>query len=491
MTSVVAAITSNDPVQNILVTIPHPLRAFLFISKTKNVMQEKTKKIAMEIVNPYAAGIDVGSRSHFVAVGQGSDDVKEFGVYNEDLKAIAAWLHEQEVKTVAMESTGTYWQSLYAVLQAEGFVVILCNGKFTKNIKGRKTDVQDCQWIQKLHSIGLLTGSFLPDAATEQLRTYCRHRNNLLDCAADTARKMQKYLRLLNLRLDVVVNDICGLTGLSIINAICSGETNPEKLAALRNTNCKKSEEEIAKALQSNGRKDFLFALQQELELYNNFQSKIKLCDVEIERMLNEQVNNDDDKRQHHIDAKKHKRITKNTPKNIDINLMSYQIFEGVDLLAIEGVSHSTILSLISEIGLEGIKKFPSAKHFASWLRLSPNNKISGGKVLSNKIPKGSNRLKIALRNAANAIGNLKDSTPLSDFFKRINYRKGRVSAISATARKLAVIIWNMVIKKVPYINPEQYLFLDQKRKLGIVKQIKKQIHKFALTKEDIDFATT
>ncbi len=274
-------------------------------------------------------------------------------------------------------------------------------------------------------------------------------------------------------------------------SANTNGEINPEKLASLRNTNCKKSEEEIAKALQSNGRKDFLFALQQELEMYNLYQTKIKLCDAEIEKMLNEQINNDDDKRQHHIDKKPHKRITKNTPKNIDINLMSYQMFEGVDLLAIEGVSHSTILSLISEVGVDGIKKFPSAKHFASWLRLSPNNKISGGKVLSHKIPKGSNRLKIALRNAANAIGNLKDSTPLSDFFKRINYRKGRVSAISATARKLAVIIWNMVIKKVPYINPEQYLFLDQKRKLGIVKQIKKQIHKFALTNDELGIATT
>ncbi len=281
------------------------------------------------------------------------------------------------------------------------------------------------------------------------------------------------------------------MTGLAIIHAICNGETNAEKLAALRNGNCKKTEQEIAKALQSNGRKDYLFALQQELEMYNHLQSKIKLCDVEIERMLKEQINNDDDKRQHYIDKKTHKRINKNTPKNIDLNLMSYQMFEGIDLLAIEGVSHSTILSLISEVGVDGIRKFPTAKQFASWLRLSPNNKISGGKVLSNKIPKGSNRLKIALRNAANAIGNLKDSTPLSDFFKRINYRKGRVSAISATARKLAVIIWNMVVKKVPYINPEQYLFLDQKRKLGIVKQIKKQIHKFALTNDELGILTT
>lgn len=444
------------------------------------------KKITMEIVNPYAAGIDIGSRSHWVAVGQGSEDIKEFGVYNEDLFALAQWLKENNIKTIAMESTGTYWQSLYAVLIANGFQVILCNGKFTKNIKGRKTDVQDCQWIQKLHSIGLLTGSFLPDEATEQLRTYCRHRLNLLDTAASTSKKMQKYLRLLNLRLDVVVNDVCGLTGLSIIHAICAGESNPQKLASLRHGNCKKSEEEIAKALQSNGRKDYLFALQQELEMYQTLQTKITACDVEIERMLNDQINNDENKKQHYIDNKIHKKVNKNTPKNIDLNLMSYQLLEGVDILAIEGVSHSTVLSLISEVGLDGIKKFPTAKQFSSWLRLSPNNKISGGKVLSNRIPKGSNRLKIAFRNAANAIGNLKESTPLADFFKRINYRKGRVSAISATARKLAVIIWNMITNKTPYNNPHEYLFLDQKRKLEVIKRIKKQMNKFTLTTEEL-----
>jgi hypothetical protein len=392
--------------------------------------------------------------------------------------------------SVSSEKVGSVCAE-FTVLQTEGFQVILCNGKFTKNIKGRKSDVQDCQWIQKLHSIGLLTGSFLPDDATEQLRTYCRHRANLLDQAADTARKMQKYLRLLNLRLDVVVNDICGLTGLAIIDAICKGESNPEKLAALRHGNCRKSEQELAKALQTNGRKDYLFALQQELEMYNHLQAKIALCDVEIELMLNEQINNDDDKRQHHIDKKVYKRVAKNTPKNIDLNLLSYQYFEGVDLLAIEGVSYSTVLTLMSEVGLEGIKKFPTAKQFSSWLRLSPNNKISGGKVLSHKIPRGSNRLKTALRNAANAIGNLKDSTPLSDFFKRINFRKGRTSAISATARKLAVIIWNMVVNNRPYVNPENYLFVDQKRKLAVLNRIKKQIDKFALTNQELGFVNT
>lgn len=446
-------------------------------------------KISMEIVNPRAAGIDIGSRSHWVAIGQGPNDFKEFGVYNEDLFAIAQWLRESGIKTVAMESTGTYWQSLYAVLMTEGFQVILCNGKFTKNIKGKKTDIQDCQWIQKLHSIGLLSGSFLPDEATEQLRTFCRHRSNLLASAASASKKMQKYLRLLNLRLDVVVNDICGLTGMAIIKAICNGEKNPERLADLRHHNCRKSKEEIAKALHSNGRQDYLFTLKQELEMYELFQAKIALCDIEIEKMLNETIDNDENKKQHYIEKKAYKKINKNTPKDIDLNLLAYQHFEGVDLMAIEGMSYSTVLSLISEVGVDGIKRFPTAKHFANWLRLAPNNKISGGKVLSSKVPKGSNRLKIALRNAANAIGNLKDSTPLRDFFQRINFRKGRVSAISATARKLAVIIWNMVVKHVPYQNPEEYLFRDQKKKLGLLKRMQKQITKFELTSTDFQFS--
>lgn len=442
--------------------------------------------VSMQVVNPQAAGIDVGSRSHWVAVGQSEKDVREYGVFNQDLFALADWLKEKDVKTVAMESTGTYWQNLYAVLISKGLHVVLCNGKFTKNIKGKKTDIKDCQWIQKLHTLGLLTSSFLPDGKTEELRTYCRQRANLLHLAASTSKKMQKNLRLLNLRLDVVVKDICGLTGLLIIRAICDGETDPEKLASFRHGNCRKSEEEIAKALQTNGRKDYLFALQQELETYDHLQKKIDECDKEIDKMLDEIIHSDDNKRQHFIEAKPHKRVNKNTPKDIDLNLKSYQMFEGTDLLAIEGMSYSTVLALMSEVGLEGIRKFKTAKHFTSWLRLAPNNKVSGGKVLSSKVPKGSNRLKIALRNAANAIGNLKDSTPLRDFFHRISFRKGRVSAISATARKLAVIIWNMVVKGVPYINPEGYLFLDQKRKLGLVKRIKKQIDKFGLTNEDL-----
>lgn len=440
------------------------------------------KKIALDVIHPHAAGIDVGSRSHFVAIGQSDDDVKEFGVYNEDLFALAKWLLDNEVKTVAMESTGTYWQSLFVTLQGAGLEVILCNGKFTKNIKGKKTDVQDCQWIQKLHTLGLLSGSFLPDEATEQLRTYCRHRTNLLELAAATSQKMQKYLRLLNLRLDIVVRDITGLTGLAIIKSVCNGESNADQLASLRHGNCRKSAQEIAKALQSNGRKDLLFALSHEHQMYLVLQNKITECDKEIERMLKDQISSDKNKKQHHIDKKVHKRVNKNNP-DININLLSYQYFEGVDLLSIEGVSHSTVLTLMSEVG-HGIHKFETAKQFTSWLRLAPNNKISGGRILSNKTPKGSNRLKIALRQAANVVGNLKD-TALSNFFKRIAFRKGRTSAISATARKLAVIIWNMLTKKAPYKTDTQYEFLDQKRKRK-VQEMKRLIHKFDITPTDL-----
>lgn len=248
------------------------------------------KDVKMEIVNAQCAGIDVGSRSHYVAVGQGTEDVREFGVYQEDLNSLVKWLEENEIKSVAMESTGTYWQNLYTTIQSAGIEVLLSNGKFTKNIKGKKTDVKDCQWIQKLHSMGLLSGSFLPSLEVEEIRTYCRHRTNLVEQAASTTQRMQKYLRLLNLRLDVVVNDICGLTGTRIIEAVCSGEKDPKKLASLRNGNCKKSEEEIAKGLQSNGRKDYLFALQQEYDTYKGLQLKIELCDKEIEQVLKQKT---------------------------------------------------------------------------------------------------------------------------------------------------------------------------------------------------------
>ena len=444
-------------------------------------------KLGMDVVNFHAAGIDVGSRSHFVAIGQALEDVKEFGVYAEDLTALCQWLADNGITTVAMESTGDYWQNLYTALISFGFEVVLANGKFTKNAKGKKTDVKDCRWLQKLHTLGLLTGSFLPDLITEQLRTFCRQRSNWIELASSATHKMQKYLKLLNFRLDVVVKDVCGLTGMKIIEDICNGNLDPQSLAEHRHYNCRKPKEEIAKALHGNNREDYLFGLKQELKSYQFFQRNIKACDKQIDSFIKKELKQHPKRKKLKTTEKKYKRINKNAPQIKNMNQIAFKYFDGVDLFAIEGVSHASILSIMSEIGPEGFKKFPTAKHFTSWLRLAPNNKISGGEVLSNRVPKGSNRLKIALRQAANAIGNLKD-THLSDFFKRVAYRKGRHSAVSATARKLAVIIWNMITKKTPYNPPQQYLFLDQKRKMGLVKRIKKQIDKFDLKPDDLGF---
>ncbi len=449
----------------------------------------RKKKMEMEIINQNAAGIDIGSRSHFVAVGQALEDVKEFGVYAEDLTAICVHLKQYGITSVAMESTGDYWQNLFTELIKHNFDVILCNGKFTKHAKGKKTDVKDSRWIQKLHSLGLLTSSFLPDETTGTLRTYCRQRINLIHQASTASRKMQKYLKFLNFRLDVVVKDVCGLTGLKIIEDICKGNLDPDLLAEHRHYNCKKSKEEIAKALHGNNREDFLFGLKQEFESYEFFQKQIKACDRKIQKFVNNVLKKTPNQLKLKTSDKPYKRFNKNTVNIKNFNQVAYQYFNGVDLLAIEGVSYATILSIMSEIGPEGFRKFKTSKEFVSWLRLAPNNKISGGKVLSSRVPKGSNRLKIALRQAANAIGNLKD-TDLSDFFRRIAYRKGRQAAVSATARKLGVIIWTMITKKVPYKPSKEYLFLDQKRKLGIVKRIQKQITKFELSKNNFEFVT-
>lgn len=447
----------------------------------------RKKKMEMEIINPNAAGIDIGSRSHFIAVGQSEQDVKEFGVYAEDLTAICHHLKSFGITSVAMESTGDYWQNLFAELIRHGFEVILCNGKFTKHAKGKKTDVKDARWIQKLHALGLLTSSFLPDEQTEILRTYTRQRSNLIQQAAAASRKMQKYLKFLNFRLDVVVKDICGLTGMKIIEDICKGNLDPNELAKHRHYNCRKSEEEIAKALHGNNRSDFLFGLKQEFETYRFMQKQLKACDKQIDQFIKDYFKAHPALKKLKTDEKPYKRENKNAPAIKNFNQLAFQYFGGVDLLAIEGLSHSTVLSIMAEIGPEGFKKFKTSKEFVSWLRLAPNNKISGGKILSTKVPKGSNRLKIALRQAANAIGNLKD-THLADFFKRVAYRKGRQAAISATARKLGVIIWNMITKRQPYQPPSQYLFRDQKRKLGLVKRIRKQIDKFEIKPEEVGF---
>ena len=354
-------------------------------------------KLGMDVANTNAAGIDVGSRSHYVAVGQELIDVREFGVHAGDLTALCLWPMECDVTIVAMESTGDYWQDLYTELISFGFEVVLANGRFTKNAKGGKTGAKDCRWIQKPHTLGLPTSSFLPDLQTGQLRTYCGQRGNWLELASSATHKMQKFLKLPNFRLHVVVKDVCGLTGMKIIQDICKGNLDPYLLAEHRHYNCKKPKEEIAKALHGNNREDHPFGPKQELENHRFRQRKIRARDQEIKRTVKKYINASPQRKKPKTTNKPHKRINRNAPDIGNMNRLAFRYFDGVELFAIEGPSHASILSIMSEIGPEGFKKFPSAKHFTSWPRLAPNNKIPGGKVLGNRVPKDGNRVKIAL----------------------------------------------------------------------------------------------
>lgn len=441
----------------------------------------------MKVIHSNAAGIDVGSKSHFVAIGQQKDEVREFGCYTNDLHGLCLWLKEKSVDTVALESTGSYWQSLFVMLQDYGLNPILVNGKFTRNVKGRKTDVLDCQWIQKLHMLGLLEGSFIPDIFTETLRQYCRHRQTLLEDAASYIKKMQKALRLTNIRLDVALRDVTGVSGKAMIEAILNGEREPEKLAALAHFNVRKSREEIALALTGDWREEHLFELKQSYEVYNYFHEKISECDQQIERLLNNKVeDNEKQDGESRLDYKgKKKKINKNDPK-IDLQKLSFQLTGGIDLSCIEGIGRSTLMNLLSETGID-LSAFPTAKHFASWLRLSPNNKISGGKVLSHRTNKGKNRLADALRHVANVIGNSVKQGSLHQFFKRIAYKKGQLAAITATARKLAVIIWTMLTKKQNYEPLDQTRYLTKIR-TAQVKSMQRKINQLKVMPQDLVF---
>jgi len=458
-------------------------------SKSKGSALEQQSKgekkfVSMPVIHERAAGIDVGSRSHFAAVGQSLEDVREFGVYDRNLRECAAWLKSHDIETVAMESTGSYWQNLYDVLIESGFEVLLIPGRQTKNMAG-KTDVKDCRWIQFLHSVGLVSSSFLPDIDTEELRTLYRHRDFLLKQAAKYINKMQKSLRLMNFRLDVVISDVSGVSGQAIIKAIISGETDPDVLAALACWNVKKSKEEIASALSYNGRKDYMYELSDSFDIYQSYVKKRVACDKKIEEMMREKIIKLGRPQTTPPPLEKKKKINKNSPK-IPLDKLSWQWNGEVDLMSIKGVSHTTVLTINSEVGLS-INKFPTAKSFASWLRLSPDNRISGGKVLSNHVRRGSNRLATVLRQAAESIGKQKDA-PLYPFFQRIAHRKGRCAAIIATARKLAVIIWNMLTKKVKY-KPYDTTRIESQIRDRQIKKINRLMRLFDVNISEINFA--
>lgn len=440
----------------------------------------------MPIVNRNAAGIDVGSRSHFVAVGQGAEDVREFGVYSDDLQAICLWLKEKGITSVALESTGTYWQNLFIALGDHGLNPILVSGKFTKNVQGKKTDVKDCQYIQKMHMMGLLPSSYQPSSDVEELRQYARHRQSLIDSGADCVKKMQKAMRQMNIRLDVAISDVTGKSGKAIVRAIIAGNTDAKYLASLANYKIKKSKEELQRALSGIWKAEYVMELRHSFELYEFYHQKVAECDVAIEALLEKQIGDNEKKdgeERPKLERTGRKKLNKNHPK-MDIERLAFQLTGGVDLSKIHGVSGQTLLCIVSEIGAE-VDKFPSAKHFASWLRLAPNNRKSGGRVMANHTPKRKNRLSLALQRAANVIGsNIKEGA-LHQFFVRIKIKKGHMEAVVATARKLAVIIWNMLSKKEQY-QPTEDATYTEKLKAQAIKNMRKKLKRLNISAEDL-----
>jgi transposase len=441
------------------------------------------QELAFRIIHPHTAGIDVGSRSHMVAVDQVKENVREFGVYTKDHEQLITHLYACGVETIAMESTGSYWQTLFNALQMAGFEVLLVPGQQTKNVKGRKTDVLDCIWIQKLHSLGLLSGSLLLSDTFQQLRTYYYHRQHLVEQSARYSSKMQKCLRLMNIRLDVVLSDITGTSGMAIIEAILSGARDPAYLASLVRARMKRSRQEIAEALHGWWREELLFELEACLDFYKLYERKLKECDQVMEQFLikyapETEVSADE---QQQLKANRKKR-SKHTP-DFNLSQLAFRYFQ-TDLFAITGISFNTVLCLLTNMGHD-LHKFKTAKSFACWLGLVPNNKVSGGRIISNRTPSGKNYIAKALRHAANAIGNHKNHE-FTPFFRRIAFRKGRLAAIIATARKLAVIIRNMVIKKEPY-KKELAQVNSEKQKALKLKQLEKRLYALELNKEELD----
>ena len=437
-------------------------------NKKRNMHNSEFKQI-----NFNAAGVDIGATTHYVAVPEGRDpkgqDVRNFGTFTSDLYAIADWLEQCQIDTIAMESTGVYWIPLFEILESKGFDVKLVNPRFIKNVPGRKTDVVDCQWIRQLHSYGLLKGSFRPEDQICVLRSYLRQRALLVSYASQHIQHIQKALEQMNIKLNQVIRDITGTTGMSIIRAILTGERNPKKLAQFRNSRCKNDVKTIAKSLHGNWRSEHLFTLQQAVELFDFYQKQVADCDLKIEQHL---VDFEDRSNGQPLD--KSRKSTGRNKLSFDARTHLFQM-TGVDLTKVDGLDSLTVLKLISEIGLD-MNRWPTAKHFASWMGLSPGSKISGGKVLSAKTKKCANRAAHYLRLAAYSLHSSKSA--IGAFFRRKKAHLGPAKAITATAHKLARIIYNMLKKGTEYkdIGQEYYEQRYQNRVLQNLKRRAKQL---------------
>ena len=445
----------------------------------RRALKEATRQAAaaaelasLPVKNSHAAGIDVGDLSHWGCVGStpdGSDTVREFPAHTPGLRQLVAWLKLCGVTTVALEATGVYGHVLFLTLLEAGFHVVLTSAKFTKQIQGRpKTDKRDCQWIQRLHSHGLLPAIFQPDEATHTLRDYVRQRGNLVRLSGQHIQRMQKALELMNLKLTSVLGDVTGVTGLKIIRAILGGERDPVKLAKLRDKRCKHTQAQIATALDGRYRPEYLTELRCCLSLWEKYQEVIAELDKVIEGQLRAM------RRQSELPPlvpKPRVRGRKPHDPKFDVRTALYYV-SGVDLTAIEGIDEMHALTLLSELGCD-FTKWPSVKQFTSWLGLCPCWKKTGGKVQSSRTRRGKGRAAHALRLAA--WGLMRSHSYLGAYLRRQRSRLGAPKAITATAHKLARIVYHLMRHGDAYVKQEEAAYAQQVRE-----RLEKQLHRRA-----------
>jgi transposase len=423
-------------------------------------------------LNPNVAGIDCGSAEHFVAVPPDRDPtpVRSFTTFTSDLLRLADWLTACGVRSVAMEATGVYWIPVYEILEARGVEVLLVNARHLKNVPGRKSDVSDCEWIRELHSVGLLRGSFRPTDAIVALRAYLRHRQTLIESAGTYIQRMQKALVQMNLQLPLVVSDITGVTGLRILRDIVAGHRDPHQLAEHRDHRCRASKAEIVAALTGHYRPEHLFVLQQNLELFDACQAQLAACDTAIEAHV------------HTLSATlaaptaalPAPRVTKKPRDNeprFEMRAPLHQLTGGVDLTQIDGIAPYTALKLVSEVGTD-MRRWATEKHFTSWLTLAPKNKISGGRLLSSRTQPSANRAAAILRMTAMSLG--RTQTALGAFYRRLAARIGKPQAITATARKLAILVYRALKGELVYRDPGADAYDIQQRR-RVLRQLRQR----------------
>lgn len=442
----------------------------------------KAQRHGLPVIHDRAAGIDIGSRFHVVAVPADitEEAVQTFNAFTADLERMAAWLVDLGITTVAMESTGVYWVPVYEILESHGLQVVLANARDARAVPGRKTDVNDAQWIQRLHACGLLRASFHPDREIAALRSYLRLRERHLDYAAAHIQHMQKALTHMNLQLHHVVTDITGATGMRIIRAIVAGERDALILARMRDTRCKSSLEIIRSALVGNYQPEHVFALAQALAMYDAYQMQLELCDQQIARSLH-QLAQQKPLPGEPLPKARHPTRQPNA-LNFDVRTLLYQLV-GVDLTQIHGIGPYLALRLVAECGTD-LSRWRTAQHFTSWLTLAPGCRISGGKVLSAHTRKTKNRVTAHLRLAAVTIG--KTITALGAFYRRLSARIGKAKAVTATARKIAILFYNAMRFGMAYEDPGADHY-EQKYRERVVKGLHRRAAEFGFTLQAVE----